>query len=225
MSVAAGVNSVIPTVAPTAGADEGPRNCLVSEDVFLDSAPALATGWQAPGVLKMIGRLAVKWSLDNPDLREDLFQEGCIAAWQTELDQPGCPASHMVRRAEERMTHVRHLGHSVDGKAHAHYNRPRVYQLLSLNQPVRDTAADARTLVEQVPSQVRDVAEEVCGLLHAAAFLGTIPPLERRILSLRLVGFRWCELTRLLPLQPRALHARRAALRDSARGHWDPEVT
>jgi hypothetical protein len=173
----------------------------------------------------MIGRLAVKWSLDNPDLREDLFQEGCIAAWQTELEHPGCPASHMVRRAEERMTHVRHLGHSVDGKANAHHGRPRAYQMFSLDQPVRDTATDARTLVEQVPSQVRDMAGEVCGLLHAAAFLERLLPLDRRILSLRLVGYRWCEMTRLLPLQPRALHARRAALRDSAHGHWDPEVT
>src|SRR5262249_35832792 len=64
-----------------------------------DPHAAISAGWQAPRVLAMIGRLAVRWSLDNPDVREDLFQEGWLAAWEAELRDPGCPASHLVRSA------------------------------------------------------------------------------------------------------------------------------
>jgi hypothetical protein len=184
----------------------------------------VALRWQSSRVVNAVGRLAVRWSLDNPDLREDLFQEGWVAAWETELREPGCPLSHLVRSAEDRMLHVRHLGRSVDGRPDGHHDRPRVYEVLRLDQPVRLAGPADRALVEQVSSRQRDVAGEVCGLLHAAAFLALVPPLDRRILSLRLAGYRWAELTRLLPLQPRALHARRAALRELAQQHWTSEV-
>lgn len=183
-----------------------------------------AARWQSQRLINAVGRLAVRWSLDNPDLREDLFQEGWLAAWETDLREPGCPLSHLVRSAEERMLHVRHLGRSVDGRPDARHDRARVYEVLRLDQPVRLAGSADRALVEQVSSRQRDVAGEVCALLHAAAFLALVPPLDRRILCLRLAGYRWAELTRLLPLQPRALHARRAALRGLARDHWNSEV-
>src|SRR5579884_1698758 len=107
----------------------------------------LATAWQSPPVLKMIGRLAVRWSLDTPDLREDLFQEGWLAAWQAELREPGCPASHLVRCAEERMVYVRRLGRSVDGKPNARHDRPHPFEVLPLDRPARVGDDDARALV------------------------------------------------------------------------------
>lgn len=74
-----------------------------------------------------------------------------------------------------------------------------------------------------IPSRQRDVAGHVLGYVHAAAFFTTLQVLDQRILGLRLAGYRWSEVTRAIPLNPRALHARRHALRSDARRHWDLE--
>lgn len=179
--------------------------------------------WQSPRVVKQIGAIAKRWSLDNPDLREDLFQEGWLAAWQAEVENPDLPPNHLVRIAEQRILWVRRLGRSVDGKANPTHDRPVVYQVNSLD--VRTRASDGRpcSLHELVPSRQRDVADHVLSCLHAAAFLTSIQALDQRILGLRLAGYRWAEVTQLIPMNPRALHARRRALRDDAKRHWDPE--
>src|SRR5262249_38640198 len=108
--------------------------CHVTTNV---AGPTVASRWQSSRVVNAVGRLAVRWSLANPALREALFQEGWLAAWETELREPGCLLSHFVRGAEDRMLHVRHLGRSVDGRSDAHHDRSRVYEVLRLDQPVR----------------------------------------------------------------------------------------
>jgi hypothetical protein len=179
--------------------------------------------WQSPQVVKQIGALARRWSLGQPDLREDLFQEGWLAAWQAEVDDPACPPNHLVRVAEQRMLWVRRLGRSVDGKPHATHERAVVYQVNSLDQRTR--AGDGRpcALHEVIPSRLPNLADHVLGYLHTVAFLTTLHAMDQRILGLRLAGYRWCEVTQTIRLNPRALHGRRAALRADAQRHWSPE--
>lgn len=184
--------------------------------------PPMASRWQSSRVLRSIGALAVRWSQDNPDLREDLFQEGCLAAWLTELHEPAAPPTHLVRSAEQRMLHVRHLGRSVDGRANAHHGRPRVYQVLRLDQPLGD-ADDAPFLHASIPSRQPNPEEEVLGYLHAVAFLATLGARDRCLLELRLAGYRWCEIAHLVRMSLRQVHAHRAALQKDAKRHWDPE--
>jgi|GEM_PF-4796166 len=155
-------------------------------------------------------------------MREDLFQEGWLEAWQTEQREPDSPPTHLVRRAAERMVVYRRLGHSVDGKLNEAHERRTVYEVSSLDQPVRSSEDGSRSLQDVTPSRQHDVADEVVSLLHTLAFFATLQSLDQRILGLRLVGFRWSEIIHSLPLQPRALHARRAALRGDAKRHWDP---
>lgn len=217
-------SAILPwTVPPSRTAETEPRQIPAGDDASPTShEPHL---WQSPEVIKQIGALAKRWSLGRPDLREDLFQEGWLAAWQAEVSDPECPPNHLVRVAEQRMLWVRRLGRSVDGKLHATHDRAVVYQVHSLDQRTR--AGDGRpcALHEVIPSRLPNIADHVLGYLHTAAFFATLHALDQRILGLRLAGYRWCEVTRTVALNPRALHARRAALRTDARRHWSLETS
>lgn len=214
------VSTNLSTTVPTSRSEETERRSIdVAEHVVpVAHEPYL---WQSPRVVKQIGALAKRWSLDQPDLREDLFQEGWLAAWQEEQDHPDAPPAHLVRVASERMRWWRRLGHSVDGKPNAAHDRPMVYRVDSLDQRVRSEDGRPCSLHEIIPSRQRDLASHVQGYLHGAAFIATLPIIDQRILGLRLAGYRWCEVTQMIPLNPRALHARRHALQADATRHWD----
>jgi len=179
--------------------------------------------WRDPKLLSCVAALAHRYCARDPDLYHDLYQEGLLEAWLTELREPGSPIPHLVKKARERICDYRHTGRSVDGKLNAAYHRPFVYGVLSLDGQVGPDHSRGPTLHEHVPNREEPLEEMVIGRLAAEDFLGSLPSIDRRMLELRLAGFLWWEVSRITRLSPRATFARLNAVRQLARGHWISE--
>lgn len=182
-----------------------------------------ATLWRDSEVLSCVAALAHRYCARDPNLYHDLYQEGLLEAWLTELREPCSSIAHLVKKARERICDYRHTGRSVDGKLNAAYHRRFVYGVLNLDGEVSPGDSRGITLHEYVPNREEPLEEMVIGRLAVEDFLGSLPSVDRRMLELRLAGFLWWEVSRVTRLSPRDTFARLRTIRQLARGHWISE--
>ncbi len=179
--------------------------------------------WRNPEVLSCVASLAHRYCAHDPDLYDDLYQEGLLEAWLTELREPGSSIPHLVKKARERICDYRHTGRSIDGKLNAGYHRPISYHVLSLDAQAGSDVSRGATLHEYVPSREEPLEEMVVSRLAAEDVLGSLQAIDRRMLGLRLAGFLWWEVSQVARLSPRATFARLNGIRELARTHWISE--
>ena len=82
---------------------------------------------------KGIQSMARTWARDDPDVWEDLAQEGRLAIYQELKENPESPSAHLFQRAKHVILDYRKKGKSVDGKLFRTFGRPRVWMLTSID--------------------------------------------------------------------------------------------
>ena len=77
--------------------------------------------------------MARTWARDDPDVWEDLAQEGRVAIYLELRANPDSPDAHLFQKAKHVILDYRKQGKSVDGKLHRTFGRPHVWILASLD--------------------------------------------------------------------------------------------
>jgi len=143
--------------------------------------------WQPPAELcERVRAMARRWSLDRPDLREDLEQEGLLAIWMKGMTD--APLNYQMQTAKHRMLSVRKLGRSVDGKLDATYKRARTYIVYSMERKAILVGDNSLSLKDLLPSAFR-VEEHIVSKLTLLELLSVLEPAELECVTLLCLGY------------------------------------
>jgi DNA-directed RNA polymerase specialized sigma24 family protein len=129
--------------------------------------------------------LARKWSRDDPDYRDDLYQEAMLAIWlKGECESP---LSHQTRTAQLAMIRARKLGKSVDGKLNRRC-RQRHYTTCSLEGEVE--VMGGQSFKALTPDPCQQVDEEVTDNITFRELLERLDYGEQLAAQMLLEGYR-----------------------------------
>ena len=181
--------------------------------------PARDPNWEPSEDLKAkVHYLAWRWSLDRPEVIDDLYQEGLLAIWLRE--ETHAPLPHQMATARQRMWVVRQQGKSVDGRLNARFRRPQEWLVFSLDLMVYGYGAGHR---------VNPVEDYVIARLTVQEILGLLTPGEQECLGLVYQGFTQREIARRTGYPMRRIQYMMASIREKVwpylHGQEVPDVT
>ena len=142
---------------------------------------------------KGIQSMARTWARDDPDVWEDLAQEGRIAIYLELRANPDSPDAHLFQRAKHVILDYRKQGKSVDGKLHRTFGRPHVWILTSLD-------ANPKVLLVFRSRWANPVQDQALARVTYDELRERLTGQQARYLALRLQGYQGKEVDRLLGL-------------------------
>ena len=142
---------------------------------------------------KGIQSMARTWARDDPDVWEDLAQEGRLAIYLELRANPDSPDAHLFQRAKHVILDYRKQGKSVDGKLHRTFGRPHVWILTSLD-------ANPKVLLVFRSRWANPVQDQALARVTYDELRERLTGQQARYLALRLQGYQGKEVDFLLDL-------------------------
>jgi hypothetical protein len=122
-------------------------------------------------------------------LREDLAQEGRIAAWKQLQEDPDSPVSYVLADSRQAMIWRMCRGKSVDGKPWKTRYRDFQYDIVSLEKPLPSGDLLLDTLSQALVSPTLSVEQQAMGNLMIEEIVAMLTEQERLVFEGRCIGY------------------------------------